>query len=346
MAMIGVRIAALGLALAVLCPSPQASAFGIRLGPFLLFGGRAHHHLHHRHVVRRPTEALRRPTEAALRPTEAVQRPTEALHSKATPTQDVAQNRAPSLLYPILAWPSFANDILWPTDHSSWPFSYQSIFDQVFAEYPAKRVADLCPRQLEKGDATLRIGRAIAPTAAQEPLLQNLATALAQANGYLIKSCPAEIPPLPVERLQLIDSQIDAMTMALEIVRVPLQKFEQSLDDIQRALLSARMACAKNPEPANWPVPILKQALQPTAAQEAALDDLERAFNRAASELNADCYDDVPRMPSARLQLIEGRLDTTWVAVQTIQVAVAQFQKQLSDQQRARFNALHLAATP
>jgi hypothetical protein len=38
-----------------------------------------------------------------------------------------------------------------------------------------------------------------------------------------------------------MDSQIDAMTMALEIVRVPLQKFEQSLDDIQRALLSARM---------------------------------------------------------------------------------------------------------
>jgi hypothetical protein len=84
------------------------------------------------------------------------------------------------------------------------------------------------------------------------------------------------------------------------------------------------MACAKNPEPANWPMPILKQqALQPTAAQEAALNDLERAFNRAASELNADCYDDVPRMPSARLQVIEGRLDTIWVAVQTIQVAVA-----------------------
>jgi hypothetical protein len=131
-----------------------------------------------------------------------------------------------------LAWPLFADDIFWPTDHSSWPFSYQSVFDQAFAEYPAKRVADLCPRQLGKGDATLRIGRAIAPTAAQEPLLQKLGAALAQANGYLIKSCPAVIPPLPVERLELMDSQIDAMTMALEFVRVPLQKFEQSLDDI------------------------------------------------------------------------------------------------------------------
>ena len=327
MAMIGVRIAALGLALAVLCPSPQACAFGLRLGPFL-FGGRAHHH---RHVVRRPTETL---------------------HSEAKPT-DVAQNRAPSLLYPILVWPSFADDIFTPINYSSWPFSYQSIFDQAFAEYPAKRVADLCPRQIGKSDATLRIGREIEPTAAQLPLLQKLGTALAQANGYLIKFCPAEIPPLPVERLQLMDSQIDAMTMALEIVRVPLQKFEQSLDDRQRARLSARVSsedvtpvCLKNPEPANWPMPLLKQALQPTAAQEAALNNLERAFKRAASGLNAVCSDGMPRMPSARLQAIEARLDSTWVAVQTIQVAVAEFQKQLSDQQLARFNALQLAASP
>src|ERR1700751_3825758 len=134
MAMIGARIAALGLALAVFCPSQQACAFGLRLGPFL-FGVRAHHHHHHyRYVVRRPTDAARRPTEG--------------LHPKAAPTDEVAQNRAPRLLYPILALPSLADDVFWPTDHSSWPFSYQSIFDQAFAEYPAKRVADLCPRQL------------------------------------------------------------------------------------------------------------------------------------------------------------------------------------------------------
>jgi hypothetical protein len=183
----------------------------------------------------------------------------------------------------------------------------------------------------------------------QQPLLQKLGTALAQANGYLIKFCPAEIPPLPVERLQLMDAQIDAMTMALEIVRVPLQKFEQSLDDRQRARLSALVAsedvtpvCAKKPEPANWPTPILKQALQPSAAQEAALNDLESAFNRAASGLNAVCSDGTPRMPSARLQAIEARLDITWVAVQTILVAVAQFQKQLSDRKDPQARAASL----
>jgi hypothetical protein len=120
----------------------------------------------------------------------------------------------------------FADDIFRPTNYSRWPFGYQSIFGQAFAEYPAKRVADLCTRQIGKSDAILRIGREIAPIAAQQPLLQKLGTALAQANGYLIKSCPTEFTPLPVERLQLMDSQIDAMTMALEIVRVPLQKFE------------------------------------------------------------------------------------------------------------------------
>jgi LTXXQ motif family protein len=150
-----------------------------------------------------------------------------------------------------------------------------------------------------------------------------------------------------------MDSQIDAMIMALEIVRARLQRFEESLADTQRAGLSARVAsedvkpaCAKNPEPANWPMPNLKQAVQPTAAQEAALNDLERAFNRAASDLNTGCLAGMPRMPSARLQAIEARLYITWVAVQTIEVAVAQFQKQLSDEQRARFNTLQLAATP
>jgi hypothetical protein len=239
-----------------------------------------------------------------------------------------------------LAWPSFADDIFRPTNNSSGPFSYQRIFNQAFAEYPAKRVADLCPRRIEKGDAALRIEREIAPASTQRPLLEKLGTALAQANGYLIKSRPAEIPPLPVERLQLMNSQIDAMTMALEIVRVPLQKFEQSLDDRQHALFSACVAsedvrpfCAKNPEPANCPMPILKQVLQPIVAHEAALNNLERAFNRSASGLNAACPDRIPSMPSARLQAIDARVDGTWVAVQTIQVAVAQFQKQLSDQQ-------------
>jgi hypothetical protein len=169
MGMMVARVAALTLILAVSCPLPQANGFGLRLGPFFI-GGRAHHNHHHRHLVRGPTEA---PHPEAARP------------------DDVAQNRPPSLLYSVLAWPLLVDDIFRGTNHSSWPFNYQSIFDQAFAEYPAKRVADLCPRRLGDGDADLGVGREIAPTAAQQPLLQKLSAAIAQANGYLIKSCPA-----------------------------------------------------------------------------------------------------------------------------------------------------------
>ena len=155
MSMIGVRSCAWTCPRGILSLA-TGTRFRAAIRPFL-FGVRAHHHHHyHRHFVRRPTEAL---------------------HSEAAPT-DVAQNRPPSLLYPILAWPSFADDIFRTTNYSSWPFSYQSIFDQAFAEYSAKRVANLCPGGIGKGDAALRLGREIAPTAAQQPLLENSARRL------------------------------------------------------------------------------------------------------------------------------------------------------------------------
>jgi hypothetical protein len=60
------------------------------------------------------------------------------------------------------------------------------------------------------------------------------------------------------------------------------------------------------------------------------------AVDRAASDLNAGCLAGMPPMPSARFQAIQARLYITWLAVQKIQVAVAEFQNQLNDQQHAR----------
>ena len=180
MAMIGVRIAVLGLALAALCLSSQACAFGLRLGPFLL-GWRAHHH-HHRHLVRRPPRGGSIPK---LRPL--------MVHKIAR--QAYSNLSCPGLCLPMIfsGRPTIALGRSATKAFSARPSP----------EYPAKRVADLCTRQIGKSDAILRIGREIAPIAAQQPLLQKLGTALAQANGYLIKSCPTEFTPPPVERLQL-----------------------------------------------------------------------------------------------------------------------------------------------
>jgi hypothetical protein len=184
--------------------------------------------------------------------------------------------------------------------------------------------------------------------------LQNLATALGQANGYLIKSCPSEIPPRPVARLLLMENQIDAMIMALDIVRPRLQAFEQSLDDKQRARLngpapssatSAVPACKLNANAVSGSLSQLERAVVPTNAQRPALAVVADAFNRAVAALDASCTAVTPPTALGRLEALETRLDATWRAVLTIQVALANFQSELNDEQIGRFNALEIAAT-
>ncbi len=264
------------------------------------------------------------------------------------------ENGSPSLLYPVLAWPSLDDDIFWPRASAAWAFGYDNIFSQAFAKYSPQRVAASCPTRISIDEVVMRITRETMPTAAQKPLLQNLATALGQANGYLIKSCPSEIPAQPVARLQLMENQIDAAIMALDIVRPRLQAFEQSLDDKQRARLNGTVPSAANGAvpvcklsagSVNGPLSQLEQAVRPTDAQRPALAAVADAFNRAAATLDANCSGIMPPSALARLEAIEARLDATWRAVLTIQVALASFQSVLSDEQNGRLNALEIAVT-
>ena len=164
---------------------------------------------------------------------------------------------------------------------------------------------------------------------------------------------PTEIPPQPVARLQLMESQINTVIMALEIVRPPLQEFEQSLSDKQRARFDQAsattndiaLACRMQTGSTKESLAQVEQAVQPTDAQRKALAKVEDAFNRAASELDADCPGAVSPTALGRLEATEARLDATWRAVETIEVALADFQTGLSDQQNIRFNALQLAST-
>jgi hypothetical protein len=263
------------------------------------------------------------------------------------------QPDSPTLLYPVLAWSSLYGDIFWPKTASFWSFGYEDIFDQAFTKYPPERVAEFCPYRDTTAEVVGRIARQTTPDAAQQPLLQKLATALGQANGYLTKACPTEIPPQPVARLQLMENQINTVIMALEIVRPPLQEFEQSLSDKQRARFDQASATTNDIAPAcrmqtgstKESLAQVEQAVQPTDAQRKALAKVEDAFNRAASDLDADCPGAVSPTALGRLEATEARLDATWRAVETIEVALADFQTGLTDQQNIRFNALQLAST-
>jgi LTXXQ motif family protein len=338
---VSTRIAAVALVIVAFCPSQAAVAFSLRLGPFHLALPGTHYHHRYRWRIGRYEPTAR---TARAEPNEAV------APLPAEPTE----NGSPSLLYPVLAWPSLYDEIFWPRAADSWAFGYDNIFSQAFAKYSPQRTAAFCPYRISTDEIAMRIARETMPTATQKPALQQLATALGQANGYLIKSCPRELPAQPVARLRLMDDQIDAIIMALNIVRPQLQAFERSLDDKQRGRLDGpppsaagglMPACKSNAASAGGSLSQLEQVVQPTDAQRPALDAVANAFNRAAVDLDASCTGVTPATALGRLEAIETRLDATWRAVLTIQVALANFQKQLTEEQVGRLNTLAIAAT-
>ncbi len=254
-----------------------------------------------------------------------------------------------ALLYPSLALPGLYDEIFWPRRSASWPFGYEAMVDSAFAK--ASAAAD--PQACWGADANAivaRIRAEIKPGAAQTPLVSKLAQALGMASGYLTKTCPKAIPPQPVARLQLMQSQIQTLSMALDLIRPPLQQFEQSLNAEQRshfvAFSSAAAAgsCRTPPAAIDRPVAEIEQRVAPTEDQRGALADLKQAFAGAAGDLDAHCPKSPPAMPLARLEAMESRLDAGWRAALAMQVALAQFEGKLTEEQRSRFDALAVTA--
>ena len=317
------RIGVVALVLAALGAPPRASALGLNFGP-----------LHFSLPVPGFRGGRSAPSEPSL----------------------TTENRAPTLLYPVLALPSLYDNIFRPKASAPWPFGYQDILDQAFGKYaPDERTSNLCLDRIATEETVARIARETMPTAAQSPALQKLGTALGQANGLLIKSCPDKIPAHPVERLQLMDREIDATIMALGLVRPTLQEFADSLDTKQRAQLDgpapaaatskAAADCKLSAELVNEPLAQLSRAVQPTEAQQAAFATVQDAFQRAAREFDGYCAGAIPATALARLDAITSRLDASWRAVEAIEVALAGLQQGLSDEQHMRLDNLQVATS-
>src|SRR3974390_2218624 len=212
---IGVIFGTISLAAVVFSP-PPAMAFGFRLGPLhfgLPFGG---HHRHHLYMRANPSKARIRPND--------VER-SEIGSSKGVTS---------ALLYPSIALPSIIENIFFPTYSLPWPFSYQAIFTTAFAKAP-RQDSNLCQASFDPSAIIGRISNGVMLAADQSQLLQRVGGALGAASGYLAKSCSKEIPVQPVARLQLMESQLEELSMALDIVRQPLLDFEQSLNADQQS---------------------------------------------------------------------------------------------------------------
>jgi hypothetical protein len=202
----------------------------------------------------------------------------------------------------------------------------------------------------------------VQPTAAQRPALDELQAASAKAIEMLKSGCPKDLPSIPTGRLAAMESRLQVMLAAVQTVRPALERFYQSLSDEQKARFNAiapaddRGAAAKDqrdltklcderaPGVTDLPIDRIAQVVQPTAAQRAALDELEDASIEAAERLKTDCPPYQTLTPPGRVEAMEKRLDATLGTVRTVGPALVKFYNSLSDEQKARFNSLRSAS--
>jgi hypothetical protein len=203
-----------------------------------------------------------------------------------------------------------------------------------------------------------QIRKTIHPTAELVATLDDLSVALSKADEIVRTSCPNEVPLTPVARLHAAEQRIDAMIQAVQIVRSPLERFDESLNEQQRQRFDAmsRRAhngralqaggnlpsmCSRQAEGViNVPVEHLQQVVAPNAQQQDAFDELKKVSEDAANAVQASCPTQMAPTPTARLDAAKARLSAMVQAMEAVRPKLEQFYASLTDEQKARFNAL------
>jgi hypothetical protein len=89
-----------------------------------------------------------------------------------------------------------------------------------------------------------------------------------------------------------------------------------------------------------WPFAKIAAAVKPNTDQSALFDGMKDAAAKAAQVLKASCVDAMPMTPPGRLRAMISRLSATLEAVRIVRPATEKFYDSLSDEQKARFNAV------
>jgi hypothetical protein len=240
------------------------------------------------------------------------------------------------------------------------------------AETPAE-VSGMCGGQAENltGLPIEQIDQTVQPTGDQQVNLEALKAASAKVNEILAASCPSEIPMTAPGRLASMENRIDAMRQAVDTVRAPLEKFYGSLSDEQRDHFNAmrvgseqqaargrarkRETVASSAEICRaqtqgystaFPEQEIEKSIQLTDAQKATLDELRAAATKGPDLLKDTCPSEMPSTPTGRLRAVQARLDAMLEAVKTERPAMDKFYSSLTDEQKARFNALRPPQQP
>jgi hypothetical protein len=247
---------------------------------------------------------------------------------------------------------------------SSWRYRMSSA--RHAATTGAPRAAEVCGNDAAQliDWPIQRISEVVEPTDAQHPAFDELRAASANAIDILRSGCPKDLPSIPTGRLAAMENRLQVMLAAVQTVRPALERFYQSLSDEQKARFNAvsqtddadaagndqrdltKFCDEQAPGLTDLPIDRIAHAVQPTPAQQAALDELKDASVKAAEGLKVECPTYQTLAPTGRVEAMEKRLDATLGAVKTVQPALTKFYDLLSDEQKARFNSLRSASRP
>jgi hypothetical protein len=223
---------------------------------------------------------------------------------------------------------------------------------------PSQSASQLCvsARSLAGGAATDPIAKAVQPNADQSAKLDALKNAEADAQKTLAASCAAHLPTTAVGRLDAVQTRLQAMIQAANAVGGPLNDFYASLTDEQKAAFNALGQNGQAANAAGAPslaqlcgpqnaVPVIAVdqidgAVQPDAKQQTSLAALRDAAGKADDAILASCPKQAPLTPTGRLDAVKARLQAMANGVDLIKPPLQDFYASLSDEQKARFDAL------
>jgi LTXXQ motif family protein len=200
-----------------------------------------------------------------------------------------------------------------------------------------------------------QIRQTVHPTADQEAALDDLSAASTRASDVIKSSCPSSVPLTPIGRLDAAEQRLDATIKAIQVVRSPLERFYETLNDEQRQRFNAmngstrgapstgNMVAACSQGAGNFidlPAQRIEQVVQPTAQQQSAFNDLKNAAQKAGDQLQSSCPTAVPKSPVARVETVETRLTAMADAIKSVRPDLQNFYASLSDEQKAKFNTI------
>ncbi|UPT92037.1 Spy/CpxP family protein refolding chaperone [Bradyrhizobium barranii subsp. apii] len=222
-----------------------------------------------------------------------------------------------------------------------------------------------------------RIVALVQPNELQRTALDELATAWLAARYTIRTACPTQAPATAAERLGLMRTRLAAMIKATDAIAPPLAKFADLLDAGQKAKLEAlanerRAALAAGQRkdaqaPAaceagydlrydvqaqrqyeqlvqqQWPAGEIASTLRLDDTARARLEVLQDTTLRTMETLSA-CPSKTELKaeptPQARLTAVKARLETMLQAVKGVGDALDDFEADLSNEQKARFEAI------